>query len=837
MLSAVVKPLPSLFRLPPLSSSSLSLYLRVSPSPQSPRLLFSRRSYSRHAFLGDHHLCCSMPNKPLRVAVLLSGGVDSSVALRLLHAAGHSCTAFYLKIWFQEGFENFWNQCPWEDDLKYAKHVCEQVDVPLEVVHLTDEYWERVVSYIIEEYRCGRTPNPDVLCNTRIKFGAFMDAISGMEYDYIASGHYAKVVHPPADQTDSSSVLELSQDMVPKHVLFFAVLERMSHVVFNVCILPTYASKRYIVKDQTYFLSHLSQTQLKRLLFPLGCVKKEEVRKLATEFDLPNKDRKDSQGICFLGKIKFSDFVGRHIGEMEGIILEAETGDFLGNHRGFWFYTIGQRQGLRLPGGPWYVVEKDTKNNVVFVSRNYYSMDKRRRVFRVGSLRWLSGKPSGNVNQLRCKVRHGPGFYSCRFEMEGDDAVVHLDEDDQGLAAGQFAAFYEGTTCIGSGVILESWDDQYMAIPAALVFVPVGVLFLVSGLIVNLIQLVFFIIVRPFSKSLYRRINKNVVELLWLQLIWLIDWWACIKVNIYADAETLQLLGKEHALVLSNHRSDIDWLIGWVMAQRAGCLGSSLAIMKKEAKYLPIIGWSMWFSDYIFLERSWDKDEKTLTAGFKRFEDFPMTFWLALFVEGTRFTQEKLEAAQEYASIRSLPSPRNVLIPRTKGFVSAVSHIRSFVPAVYDCTLTVRNNQPKPTLLRMFSGQSSELNLQLRRHKMSDLPETDDGIAQWCQDLFITKDAQLETYFTKDVFSDLDVHQINRPIKPLIVVIVWVCLLMYGGFKLLQWLSMVASWEIICLFVVILVIATITMQVLIQSSESHRSTPAKRPLQEQLISA
>ncbi|KAJ4882164.1 transferase [Raphanus sativus] len=430
MLSAVMKPLlspsPSLFRLPPLSSfsSSLSLFFPFhSPHPFTP-LRSSRRNYTRrHASLSDHHLSCSVPEKPLRVAVLLSGGVDSSVALRLLHAAGHSCTAFYLKIWFQEGFDNFWNQCPWEDDLKYAKHVCEQVDVPLEVVHLTDEYWERVVSYIIEEYRCGRTPNPDVLCNTRIKFGAFMDAISDMEYDYIASGHYAKVVHPPA----GPSVLELSQDMV---------------------------------KDQTYFLSHLSQTQLKRLLFPLGCVKKEEVRKLATEFDLPNKDRKDSQGICFLGKIKFSDFVGRHIGEKEGIILEAETGDFLGNHRGFWFYTIGQRQGLRLPGGPWYVVEKDTKNNVVFVSRDYYSIDKRRRVFRVGSLRWLSGKPLDNVRQLRCKVRHGPGFYSCSFEMEGDVAVVHLEEDDQGLAAGQFAAFYEGTICIGSGVILESWDDQ-----------------------------------------------------------------------------------------------------------------------------------------------------------------------------------------------------------------------------------------------------------------------------------------------------------------------------------------------------------------------------------------
>ncbi|KAL1197995.1 1-acyl-sn-glycerol-3-phosphate acyltransferase 3 [Cardamine amara subsp. amara] len=376
-----------------------------------------------------------------------------------------------------------------------------------------------------------------------------------------------------------------------------------------------------------------------------------------------------------------------------------------------------------------------------------------------------------------------------------------------------------------------------MVIPAALVFIPVGVLFLVSGLIINFIQLVFFIIVRPFSRNLYRRINKTVAELLWLQLIWLIDWWACIKINLYADAETLELIGKEHALLLCNHRSDIDWLIGWVMAQRAGCLGSSLAIMKKEAKYLPIIGWSMWFSDYIFLERNWAKDENTLKAGFKRLEDFPMTFWLALFVEGTRFTQEKLLAAQDYASIRSLPSPQNVLIPRTKGFVSAVSHIRSFVPAIYDCTLTVQNNQPTPTLLRMFSGQSSVVNLQMRRHKMSELPETDDGIAQWCQDIFITKDAQLEKYFTKDVFSDLDVHQINRPIKPLIVVIIWVCLLIYGGFELFQWLSVVASWKIICLFVFFLLIATITMQLLIQSSESHRSTPVKKPLQEQLISA
>ncbi|KAJ9164361.1 hypothetical protein P3X46_023944 [Hevea brasiliensis] len=386
-----------------------------------------------NASVEPYYLSCCMPDRRLRVAVLLSGGVDSSVALHLLHAAGHRCTAFYLKIWFQEDFENFWSECPWEEDLEYAKAVCDQVDVPLEVVHLTDEYWKYVVSYIIEEYRCGRTPNPDVLCNTRIKFGAFMDAINSMEFDFVASGHYANVIHPSADQINKPSVLELSKDMV---------------------------------KDQTYFLSHLSQTQLKRLIFPLGGMLKDEVRKLATQFDLPNKDRKDSQGICFLGKIKFSEFVARHIGEMEGIILEAETGDFLGSHRGFWFYTIGQRQGLRLPGGPWYVVEKDVKNNVVFVSRNYFSFDKRRRLFRVGSLRWFSGLPPEKMHKLQCKVRHGPGFYDCSVEIQPgevgseDVAVVHLFEDDQGLAAGQFAAFYQGRTCIGSGVILESWDDQ-----------------------------------------------------------------------------------------------------------------------------------------------------------------------------------------------------------------------------------------------------------------------------------------------------------------------------------------------------------------------------------------
>ncbi|KAJ4882160.1 1-acyl-sn-glycerol-3-phosphate acyltransferase 3 [Raphanus sativus] len=361
-----------------------------------------------------------------------------------------------------------------------------------------------------------------------------------------------------------------------------------------------------------------------------------------------------------------------------------------------------------------------------------------------------------------------------------------------------------------------------MGIFAVFVIVPFCLLFFVSGLIINLVQLVLFIFVRPVSRSLHRRINTSVAELLWLQLIWLVDWWACIKINLYADAETLELIGKEHALVLCNHRSDIDWLIGWVIAQRSGCLGSALAIMSIDNKYLPIIGWSMWFSEYIFVEKNWAKDENNLKTGFNQLKDFPTAFWMALFVEGTRFTQENLEAAKDYASLKGLPSPRNVMIPRTKGFVSAVANMRSFVPAIYDCTYTVHKRQSIPTLLRMFCGQSSEVNLQMRRYQMSQLPETADGIAQWCQDLFVAKDVQLENYFKNDVFSDLDFHQIGRPIKPLIVLLTWFCLLIYGSFKLLQWFSMA---NIICFFVFFLMVAVLTVRLLIQSTQSRGTVP------------
>ncbi|CDY52093.1 BnaC04g55420D [Brassica napus] len=217
---------------------------------------------------------------------------------------------------------------------------------------------------------------------------------------------------------------------------------------------------------------------------------------------------------------------------------------------------------------------------------------------------------------------------------------------------------------------------------AAAVIVPLGLLFFIFGLLVNLLLAICY-------------------------LVWIVDWWAGVTIKVFTDNETFNRMGKEHALVVCNHRSDIDWLVGWILAQRSGCLGSALAVTKKSSKFLPVKGWSMWFSEYLFLERNWVKDESTIKSGLQRLKDFPQPFWLALFVEGTRFTETKLKAAQEYAASSELPIPRNVLIPRTKGFVSTVINMRSFVPVIYDMTVAIPKSSPPPTMLRLFKGQPS----------------------------------------------------------------------------------------------------------------------------------
>jgi tRNA-specific 2-thiouridylase len=351
----------------------------------------------------------------MKIAVLASGGVDSSVALRLLQEQGHDVTAFYLKIWLEDELA-YLGDCPWEEDLAYVQQICAAHGIPLEVVSLQREYWDRVVSYTIAEVKAGRTPNPDMMCNQRVKFGAFFDKIDA-SYDKVATGHYAQV-----EERQGAYWLKQSADPV---------------------------------KDQTYFLSHLSQAQLGRALFPIGHLTKAEVRDLAKRFDLPNQDRKDSQGICFLGKIRYRDFIAHHLGEQAGDLVEKDTGRLLGRHKGYWNFTIGQRHGILLSGGPWYVVGKDMPNNIVYISHDYQAGAAARADFEMEAPNWIPEIPD-LAGALDCKLRHGPESVTARITPLPDSRfAVKLDSPDGGIAAGQFAVFYQDGYCRGGGVISE----------------------------------------------------------------------------------------------------------------------------------------------------------------------------------------------------------------------------------------------------------------------------------------------------------------------------------------------------------------------------------------------
>ena len=317
----------------------------------------------------------------MKIAVLLSGGVDSSVALQLLKDQGHDLTAFYLKIWLEDE-TSFLGNCPWEEDLSYVRRTCEQVGVPLKIVPLQKEYHNTVVAYTLNEIKEGRTPNPDVFCNSFIKFGLFLEHIDS-SFDKVASGHYGVV-----KEANGAFQLWCSPDLI---------------------------------KDQTYFLAYLKQEQLKRALFPIGHLLKSQVRELAHAYDLPTKERKDSQGICFLGKLKFNDFIRHYLGDKPGDLVEFETGIILGEHKGFWYHTIGQRQGSGLGGGPWYVAAKDPATNKVFVSRRYYQPDKQRNQCTIVKCNWIGYQPSKAA--LQVKLRHGPHRHDCLLIPQSDGSV------------------------------------------------------------------------------------------------------------------------------------------------------------------------------------------------------------------------------------------------------------------------------------------------------------------------------------------------------------------------------------------------------------------------------
>ena len=354
------------------------------------------------------------------IAVLLSGGVDSSVVLYELVRQGLQPDCFYIKIGPEE--EEEWD-CSSEEDLEMATAVSHKYGCKLEVIDCHREYWDQVTQYTMDKVRAGLTPNPDVMCNRLIKFGAFHEK-RGHDYDLIATGHYATT----------------EEEIVNK--------ELPNSPIKWLCTSPD------PVKDQTDFLAQIYDWQLEKALFPIGHMMKDEVREIAEREHLVNAKRKDSQGICFLGKINYNDYLRRYLGELSGDVVELETGKIIGHHKGHWFHTIGQRKGMGLGGGPWFVVKKDVMQNIIYVSHGYDPETAYKQDFPIMAFHSINGQLP--PTDITLKIRHTPEFISATLEpLDDKNYLVHAAQPIHGVAPGQFCVVYDNChhRCYGSGEI------------------------------------------------------------------------------------------------------------------------------------------------------------------------------------------------------------------------------------------------------------------------------------------------------------------------------------------------------------------------------------------------
>ncbi|MBQ8098412.1 MAG: tRNA 2-thiouridine(34) synthase MnmA [Bacteroidaceae bacterium] len=351
------------------------------------------------------------------VALLASGGVDSAVATHLMVERGLRPTLYYIIIGAQEDSEF---SCTMEEDLEMAGMLARQYGLRLETVDLHRDYWDRVVAYLVDRVKRGLTPNPDVMCNSLIKFGCFYDHV-GRHMDLTVTGHYATTALSPEG-----------------HKLLLTAADP--------------------VKDQTDFLCQISREQLQGLEFPVGSMMKDEVRRIAELHSLAPAHRRDSQGICFLGKTDYNALLRRYLGEREGDIVEWETRTKLGRHPGYWFFTIGQRKGIGLSGGPWFVVRKDTRRNRIYISRNAEGLLCER--MQLHDFHWLLPPLEVPAEGLKVsfKIRHSPEFEEGLLlpDTGGEGYELVPSSPMKGVAPGQFAVIYlpwaDGRRlCIGSG--------------------------------------------------------------------------------------------------------------------------------------------------------------------------------------------------------------------------------------------------------------------------------------------------------------------------------------------------------------------------------------------------
>ncbi|WP_042144024.1 tRNA 2-thiouridine(34) synthase MnmA [Pseudoalteromonas sp. '520P1 No. 412'] len=370
--------------------------------------------------MSDNHLSdSSSSNKNTKVIVGMSGGVDSSVSAYLLMQQGYQVEGLFMKNWEEDDTDEY---CAASEDLKDAQAVCDKLGIELHTVNFAAEYWDNVFEYFLAEYKAGRTPNPDIMCNKEIKFKAFLQfAAQALKADYIATGHYVR-------RTENNGKFQLLRGLDDN-------------------------------KDQSYFLYALSHEHIAQTLFPVGELEKPEVRRIAEEQNLITHNKKDSTGICFIGERKFKDFLQKYLPAQPGKIEDTD-GNQVGDHEGLMYHTLGQRKGLMIggmkegSGEPWYVVDKDMDQNVLVVGQG----KNHPRLFSNGlmanQLDWLDRTGPKGTKRCTVKTRYRQTDLPCTLLVSEDGyARVLFDEPQSSVTPGQSAVFYDGEVCLGGGII------------------------------------------------------------------------------------------------------------------------------------------------------------------------------------------------------------------------------------------------------------------------------------------------------------------------------------------------------------------------------------------------
>lgn len=352
-----------------------------------------------------------------RVVVGMSGGVDSSVAALVLKEAGYEVIGIFMKNWDERDESGL---CTADEDYDDVRRVCDQIGIPYYTVNFEQEYWDRVFVYFLEEYKRGRTPNPDILCNKEIKFKAFLEKALDLEADYLATGHYAQIGRENG---------------------WYTLLRGVD-----------------ANKDQSYFLYTLGQKQLARTLFPIGHMTKEEVREKARQAGLHTAHKRDSTGICFIGEKNFKEFLSRYLPAQPGEIRNVD-GELKGYHDGLMYHTLGQRKGLGIGGAgePWFVVGKDLTTNTLVVAQGRDHPALYSGALRAVDLSWVRGEPPGERFTCTAKFRYRQADQEVTVHITGDGAHVEFHRRQRAITPGQAVVFYQGPICLGGGTIEEAW--------------------------------------------------------------------------------------------------------------------------------------------------------------------------------------------------------------------------------------------------------------------------------------------------------------------------------------------------------------------------------------------